>query len=65
LFTHTLQTNELLGSFAIAIPVLGLLLYMNYDHALYFGSIIVHGKIIVLIETWRTTREHSANARVE
>jgi hypothetical protein len=31
----------------------------------YFGSIIVHGKIIVLIETWRTTREHIANTRVD
>jgi hypothetical protein len=27
--------------------------------------IIVHDKIILLIETWRTTRENSATTRVE
>jgi hypothetical protein len=29
------------------------------------GLIIVHDKIIVLIGTWRTTRENSATTRVE
>ena len=27
-------SNELLGSLAIALPGLGLMLYINYDHAL-------------------------------
>jgi hypothetical protein len=31
---YTLQTNEHLGSIAIALPVLGLMLHLNYDHAL-------------------------------
>jgi hypothetical protein len=31
----------------------------------YFGLIIIHNKIIVLVGTWRTTWENSATTRVE
>jgi hypothetical protein len=41
--------------------VLGLMLHLNYDVVL----IIVHDKIIMLIRTWRATRENSATTRVE
>jgi hypothetical protein len=46
--------------------VLGLILYLNYDHAfnIIVGLIIVHDKIIVLIGTWRTTRENNDTTRV-
>jgi hypothetical protein len=43
---------------------LGLILYLKYDHVIIVGLIIVHDKIIVLIGTWRTTRENSATTRV-
>jgi hypothetical protein len=43
---------------------LGLILYLKYDHIIIVGLIIVHDKIIVLIGTWRTTRENSATTRV-
>jgi hypothetical protein len=62
-----MQTNELLGSLAIALPVFGIIIIYELWSCFItiFGSIIVHGKIIVLIETWRTTQEHSATTRVE
>jgi hypothetical protein len=54
--SHTLQTKELLGSFAIALPGFGkfnaiLGSCSNYIVVL----IIVHDKIIVLIGTWSLT----------
>jgi hypothetical protein len=48
--------------------VLGLMLYMNYDHALLLLSMdifIVHDKIILLIGTWSLTCDNSATKRVE
>jgi hypothetical protein len=64
-----MQTNKLLGSIAIALPGFGI--NDTYDSwpcsiIIYYCClfIIVHGKIIVLTRTWRTTRENSAITRV-
>jgi hypothetical protein len=65
-YPHTFQTNELLGRLAIALPGFGI----NVTSELWSCSnfvvvlIIVHDKIIMLIGTWRTTRENSATSRV-
>jgi hypothetical protein len=62
-----LQTNELLGSIAIALLDFGI----NVTFELWSCSnyvvvlIIVHDKIIVLIGTWSLTWDNSATTRVE
>jgi hypothetical protein len=64
LFIPTLQIDELLGRFVIALPAFGkLMLYSCSNYVVVL--IIVHDKIIMLIGTWRTTRENSATIRVE
>jgi hypothetical protein len=50
------------GVLLLLYRVLGLILYLNYDHARLF---IVHDKIVVLIRTWSLTWENSATTRVE
>jgi predicted ferric reductase len=45
--------------------VLGMEIYIIHDHTFIISLFfIVHDKIIMLIGTWRTTRENSANTRV-
>jgi hypothetical protein len=62
-----MQTNELLGSIAIALPGFGI----NVTFELWSCSnyvvvlIIVHDKIIVLIGTWSLTWDNSATTRVK
>jgi hypothetical protein len=64
---HTLQTNELLGRLAIALPGFGI----NVTSELWSCSnfaidlIIVHDKIIVLIGIWSLTWDNSATTKVE
>jgi hypothetical protein len=44
--------------------VLGIEIYIIYDHIFIIILLfIVHDKIIMLIGTWRTTRENSATTR--
>jgi hypothetical protein len=62
-----MQTNELLGRIAIALPGFEI----NVTSELWSCSnidvhlIIVHDKIIILIETWSLTWDNSATTRVE
>jgi NADH:ubiquinone oxidoreductase subunit 3 (subunit A) len=45
--------------------VLGMEIYFIHDHTFIISLLfIVHDKIIMLIGTWRTTRENSATTRV-
>jgi hypothetical protein len=45
--------------------VLGMEIYITHCYTFYYQFIItVHDKIIVLMGTWRTTRENSATTRV-
>ena len=45
--------------------VLGMEIHIIHDHAFIISLLfIVHDKIIMLIGTWRTTRENSATTRV-
>ena len=45
--------------------VLGIEIYINHVHTFVINLLfIVHDKIIMLIGTWRTTRENSATTRV-
>jgi hypothetical protein len=45
--------------------VLGMEIYIIHDHTFIFSLLFtVHDKIIMLIGTWRTTRENSATTRV-
>jgi predicted secreted Zn-dependent protease len=62
-----LQTNELLGRLAIALSGFGINVISKLRSCSIntVGLIIVHDKIIILIVTWRTTRENSATTRVE
>jgi hypothetical protein len=60
-----LQTDELLGSFAIAQPGFGKIILYYVHVPILLMLIIVHDKIIMLIGTWRTTQENSAITRVE
>jgi hypothetical protein len=59
-----LQTKELLGNFAIALPSFGKVMLYYVHVPILLLLIIVHDKIIMLIGTWRTTRENSATTRV-
>ena len=62
-----MQTNELLGRLAIVLPGFGInVIYDLRSCSINIvGLIIVHDRIIVLIGTWRTTRERSTTTRVE
>jgi hypothetical protein len=62
-----LHTNELLGSLAIALPDWGInIIYELWSwFMIIVDFIIMHDKTILLIGTWRTTRENSATTRVE
>jgi hypothetical protein len=53
-----------LGSFAIALPGFGKVILYYVHVPILLMLIIVHDKIIMLIRTWRTTRENSATTRV-
>jgi predicted ferric reductase len=45
--------------------VLGMEIYIIHDYTFIINLLfIVHDKIIMLIGTWRTTRENSATTRV-
>jgi NADH:ubiquinone oxidoreductase subunit 3 (subunit A) len=44
--------------------VLGMEIYISHDHFYYQLLFIVHDKIIMLIGTWRTTRENSVTTRM-
>jgi hypothetical protein len=45
--------------------VLGVKINIIHDHAFIINELfIVHGKIIMLIRTWRTTQKNSATTRV-
>jgi hypothetical protein len=45
--------------------VLGIEIFTTHDYTFYYQFIItVHGKIIMLIGTWRTTQENSATTRI-
>jgi hypothetical protein len=45
--------------------VLGVKIHIIHDHAFIINELFtVHDKIIMLIGTWRTTRENSATTRV-
>jgi hypothetical protein len=45
--------------------VLGVKIHIIHDHAFIINLLFtVHDKIIMLIGTWRTTRENSATTRV-
>jgi hypothetical protein len=45
--------------------VLGVKIHSIHDHAFIINELFtIHDKIIMLIETWRTTRENSATTRV-
>jgi hypothetical protein len=59
-----LQTDELLGSFAIALPGFGKVILYYVHVPILLMLIIVHVKIIMLIGTWRTTWENNATTRV-
>ena len=44
---------------------LGIKIFMTHDYTFYYlFIIIIHDKIIMLMGTWRTTRENSATTRV-
>ena len=44
---------------------LGIKIFINHCYTCYYlFIIIVHDKIIMLMGTWRTTRENSATTRV-
>jgi hypothetical protein len=50
--------------------VLGVILYVNHDHALLlllsvYGLFMINDKIILLIGTWSLTRKNSVTTRVE
>jgi hypothetical protein len=61
-----LQTNELLGRIAIALPDFGINVISKLQSSSIniVGLIIVHDRIIVLIRKWRTTQENSTTTRV-
>jgi hypothetical protein len=66
LFIPHLAEDELLGRFAIALPGFGEINVLLWSCSNYVVVlIIVHDKIIMLIGTWRTTRENIATTRVE
>jgi predicted ferric reductase len=45
--------------------VLGMEIYIIYDYTFIISLLFtIHDKIIMLIGTWRTTRENSATTRV-
>jgi predicted ferric reductase len=45
--------------------VLGIEIYIIHDHTFIISLLFtIHDKIIMLIGTWRTTRENSATTRV-
>jgi NADH:ubiquinone oxidoreductase subunit 3 (subunit A) len=45
--------------------VLGMEIYITHGHTFIISLLfIVHDKIIMLMGTWRTTRENSATTRV-
>jgi hypothetical protein len=45
--------------------VLGIEIYITHVHTFVISLLFtVHGKIIMLMGTWRTTRENSATTRV-
>jgi hypothetical protein len=45
--------------------VLGIEIYITLDYTFYYWFFnTVHDKIIMLMGTWRTTRENSATTRV-
>ena len=60
----TLQTDELLGRFAIALPGFRKVMLYYVHVPILLLLIIVHDKIIMLVEMWRTTWENSATTRV-
>ena len=67
-YLSTLFTTELLGStcylFFIYV-VLGVKIHIIHDHAFIINLLFtIHDKIIMLIGTWRTTRENSATTMV-
>jgi hypothetical protein len=46
--------------------VLGMEIHITHDHTFIISLLLtIHDKIIMLIGTWRTTRENSATTRVE
>jgi hypothetical protein len=46
--------------------VLGVEIYITHVHTFIISLLFtVHDKIIILMGTWRTTRENSATTRVE
>jgi hypothetical protein len=62
-----LQTSELLGRLVIALPDFGINIISELRSCSVntVGLIIVYDNIILLIGTWRTTRENCATTRVE
>jgi hypothetical protein len=63
---HPLQTNELLGRVAIALPGFGINVTFELWSCSYYDVvlIIVHDKIIMLIRTWSLTWDNSATTSV-
>jgi hypothetical protein len=43
---------------------LGIKIFITHCYTFYLVIITVHDKIIMLMGTWRTTRENSATTRV-
>jgi hypothetical protein len=43
---------------------LGIKIFITHCYTFYYLFIIIHDKIIMLMGTWRTTRENSATTRV-
>jgi hypothetical protein len=65
-YLYMFFTTELLGSYLLLLyVVLGVKVHIIHDHDFIInGLFTVHDKIIMLIGTWRTTRENSATTRV-
>jgi predicted ferric reductase len=61
-----LDSTELFGySLLLLYVVLGMEIYIIHVHTFIISLLfIIHDKIIMLIGTWRTTRENSATTRV-
>jgi hypothetical protein len=65
-YLYTLFTTELLGStYYFFMWFWVIKIHIIHDHAFITNVLFtVHDKIIMLIGTWRTTRENSATTRV-